>query len=316
MSNDFSTDVFFKSYLRDNERFADMMNTAVFHGEPVVDFRRLKTFDTDVSLVIDAGGEKVLTINRLRDKVKEIDMGDYVLIMGIEIQKTIDQRMATRVLVYDAFLINIYSREKPCVVLTLVLYLGEKHWYAKTNLLDELKVPEKYREGLNNWEMNFIDINRTNPSIFKNKDNQDVTKLIQVIYRWDGDREVFKHLRMSREVILAAVSATNSYQLLEELLSLEETSLKEGDYMSEAVDRAIEKAAQKVAQEMVQKAVKEAEQKSVIRSIVRQLLKKMKPLSNELKERLSIESIENLEQILDAVPDFRSEQDIWQFLAS
>jgi len=250
------------------------------------------------------------------------------LVLGIENQKNTHPRMASRMLLYDAALIDAMSRKKPCIYISLVVYLGEKRWKAKTNVLDELKVPKQYRKGLNNWETYFIDLNRTDPNIFQHKDNQDVTKLIQALYNWDGHSMIFKGLNMTREVILAAVSATNSYEILAELKSLEETSLEGEDYMCQAVTNALKKAAQQAVDEarpaILQEGMLEGERKGMqkgerntfLHLISKNYIKKFGSLSEELKAKISEQTNENLEMILDAIPDLHNGQDIMQFLVN
>jgi len=80
MSHAFSNDIIFKSFLRNNERFADMINAAVFQGMPMVDPEKLRDVNTDLSVILDSGGKKVMTIERFRDLVKMIDMGSYILV--------------------------------------------------------------------------------------------------------------------------------------------------------------------------------------------------------------------------------------------
>ena len=164
MNHSLTSDIAFKSYLRDNRHFADMINAGIFQGQQVVDPDRLRDFDSDTSFILDKGGKKILSVDRFRDKLKQIDMGEYILILGIENQKAPCYHMAKRVLMYDAAVYDAMKRnKKPCILMTLVVYLGKKRWHVKKNILDELAVPKKYRRGANNWSMYFLDMNRLNP---------------------------------------------------------------------------------------------------------------------------------------------------------
>ena len=249
MSQLFSNDILFKSYLKNNHHFADMINAGIFHGKPVIDPEKLVELDPHLAIKLDSGAENVITLERIRDLVKAIDMGDYILVLGIENQKRPHYQMASRILLYDAALIDVLPRDKPRIYQSLVVYLGERRWRVKTHLLDELKIPEEHRREMNDWQMHFLDLNRTDPKIFKTKDNQDLTKLIQMIYIWNGDVSVFKLLNMSREVIVTAASATSSRKILKELESLEETQLRGGRYMCRAVNRALKNAEKQAVEE-------------------------------------------------------------------
>ena len=45
----YKTDTFLKEFWRDNHRFADLFNTVIFQGRPVIKPEDLKEADTEVS---------------------------------------------------------------------------------------------------------------------------------------------------------------------------------------------------------------------------------------------------------------------------
>lgn len=99
--NKVKPDPFLKEFWRDNERFADLFNTVMFHGEEKVDPKKLKDMDTDLSSIIDRQGY-LETLSKTRDVIKKTDgIQDYV-ILGVESQMEVHYVMPLRVMLYDS----------------------------------------------------------------------------------------------------------------------------------------------------------------------------------------------------------------------
>ena len=82
------TDVIFKEFWRQNERFADLFNTVIFKGKEVIRPEKLSEMDTDVSGTIEMKDYKE-TLTRTRDVVKKMAYGVEFVVMGIENQEEV-----------------------------------------------------------------------------------------------------------------------------------------------------------------------------------------------------------------------------------
>ena len=82
------TDVIFKEFWRQNERFADLFNTVIFKGKEVIRPEKLSEMDTDVSGTIEMKDYKE-TLTRTRDVVKKAANDTDFVILGIENQRKI-----------------------------------------------------------------------------------------------------------------------------------------------------------------------------------------------------------------------------------
>ena len=89
------TDVIFKEFWRQNERFADLFNTVIFKGKEVIRPEKLSEMDTDVSGTIEMKDYKE-TLTRTRDVVKKMAYGVEFVVMGIENQEEVHYAMPLR----------------------------------------------------------------------------------------------------------------------------------------------------------------------------------------------------------------------------
>ncbi len=86
------TDVIFKRFWRDNDRFASLFNTVVFGGREIIKAEDLQELDTDLSNEI-VFGEYRETLERIRDVVKKAACGMDFMVLGIENQSKIHYAM-------------------------------------------------------------------------------------------------------------------------------------------------------------------------------------------------------------------------------
>lgn len=95
------TDVVFKEFWRQNERFADLFNTVIFRGKEVIKPENLSELDTDVSGTIEMKGYKE-TLTRTRDVVKKTAYGVEFVVVGLENQAEVHYAMPLRTMIYDS----------------------------------------------------------------------------------------------------------------------------------------------------------------------------------------------------------------------
>ena len=73
-----------KSYFKNNDRFADLINTGIYNGIQVVKPDDLEELDTDSSLYIHTQGMKIPLAGRVRDVIRTY-RGGYWSLSGLKI---------------------------------------------------------------------------------------------------------------------------------------------------------------------------------------------------------------------------------------
>lgn len=94
-------DVVLKDFWRDNERFADLFNAALFAGERVIEPGSLTERDTDFSSILNFE-ERTETIQRSADVVKRSTYGVDFSLLSLENQQRIHYAMPLRHMTNDA----------------------------------------------------------------------------------------------------------------------------------------------------------------------------------------------------------------------
>ena len=177
-----------KDFFDDNERFADLCNGVVFHGEHVIRAEELKEVDPNIVYRFEKRQTVVIP-----DKVK-MWKGIYLAILTLENQTEVDygmvfRAMKTEALSYDKqirkrrvknrkkknytnaaeYLSGIQKGEKFIPVIVLVLYLGmDKKWDGATTLYEMLDIDERLQPFVTNYKLNLFDFHDyTDFSTFK-----------------------------------------------------------------------------------------------------------------------------------------------------
>lgn len=91
-----------KNFWRDNARFADLFNAALFGGATFLRPDELQEADTDVSSFLKFNGHAE-TIQKVFDVVKKTANGIDFVIWGLENQSKIHYAMPLRHMIEDAF---------------------------------------------------------------------------------------------------------------------------------------------------------------------------------------------------------------------
>ncbi len=147
----------FREFWRDNERFADLFNGAVFGGAEVICAESLQEMDTDVSGTIKMDGYSE-GLERRRDVVKKFADDMTFVLLGVEAQQHIHYAMPLRHMLYDGmgylkeyrslpsrtgkfqtsdeFLSKMKKEDKLHPIITLTVYYGETPWDGPLNLRD------------------------------------------------------------------------------------------------------------------------------------------------------------------------------------
>lgn len=176
-----------KQYFSNRERFAEICNHGLFHGETILHADQLKEMDSEEQSVIGMSTEEVDVMWKSRDILKQYEDGSVFVIIGIESQTEIHYCMPLRNLLYDTLnyenqRLEIYRKHKRdrdlrdaeylsgfsrsdrlFPVFTLVLYYGEKEWDGARTLMELLDIPDElvpFQNKLLDYKLNILDIRR------------------------------------------------------------------------------------------------------------------------------------------------------------
>ena len=192
--NSVKPDTILKNFWKNNQRFADLFNTVLFNGNPVLKPSDLREVDTDVSSIIKINGH-VDTVQRILDVVRKTAYGVDFIIWGLENQEKFHYAMPLRHMVADAliylkeynevaahnrkentydtsdeFLSALKKDDRLHPVVSLCIYYGEKEWDGPFHLLDMLTVPEYLKPIVSDYKMNLIQVRESESISFQNQD--------------------------------------------------------------------------------------------------------------------------------------------------
>ena len=176
--NKVKTDTVLKDFWRDNARFADLFNAALFQGRPVIHPEELEESDTDISSILELNGH-METVQKILDVVKKSVQGVDFVILGLENQQRVHFGMPLRIMLGDAF---GYLKEYQEVAKK---NKAQGYWDGPHSLLDMLKVPEELRPVVNDYKMNLIQVRESEDLPFHNADVQTVFEISRNIYKRD-----------------------------------------------------------------------------------------------------------------------------------
>ena len=262
--NKVKPDTILKTFWRDNDRFADLFNAALFGGEQVLNPSDLTEVDTDVSSFVKFNGH-VETVQKVLDVVKKTAYGVDFVIWGLENQAKIHYAMPLRHMLGDSFsylkeyneiaarnraekgfqssdefLSNLKKTDRLHPVVSLCVYYGENEWDGPFCLTDMLEIPEKLKPLVSDYKMNLIEVRNSESLHFHNPDVDTVFDKINTIYR---DKKIPAELG----VVIGAI--TESQKLIDQALESE----KEGGQIN--MCGALEELVDKGRQEGMQKGI-------------------------------------------------------------
>lgn len=305
---DLKVDSLTKVYYMNPNHFSDMVNGTVFDGRQVIHAHMISDYDTNTSTYYDENAE-TKTIDRERDVIKKVTMGECEILIGIENQGQEKWNMPFRILEYNTFTQSRQWKQitnhdqllknPPIRSMSIVLYYGEKGWKG-VRTYDEAtqNVPVEF-ETLSSYNMfPIVDMVNLDYQKFKNKDNRDLVKGLQMLYCWNGDVSVFKGMKMSKIVALIISAHSNN----RELLDIIEQENKEEIDMCESVRRFKEKA------------IQEGKEKGMRDILKAQLNQKLGELSSEMISRINQSTKEQLDRLVVKIFDIEKEEDIIKVL--
>ena len=267
--NQVKPDTILKTFWKNNQRFADLFNTVLFEGNPVLKPNDLQEVDTDVSSIIKFNGHAE-TVQRILDVVRKTAYGVDFIIWGLENQEKIHYAMPLRHMIGDSliylkeyneiaaknrkekeystsdeFLSALKKDDRLHPVISLCIYYGEKEWDGPFNLLDMLVIPEYLKPLVSDYRMNLIQVRQSENLCFQNQDISIVFDMIRSIYNKDYEtfHEMYKDKTMSTELGLTVGSVVKLQAIINEVMKMEEKR-SEVD-MCDALQRWFDEAVQK-----------------------------------------------------------------------
>lgn len=165
----YQPDTVMKDFWRNSERFEDVCNGLLFHGEKMIS--RVKELDSEQATTLQQ-----TSIQRRRDLLKLVDIGGKPVIIGIENQQTKDKNIVFRDMEYTAYKYSIRNKDrknKLYPILTLILYYGFHQWKVNKELKEMLGVSKHVDNYVNNWKSHVFDVKEVNASLFSHKEVKD-----------------------------------------------------------------------------------------------------------------------------------------------
>ena len=188
-----------QEYLRDNERFADLVNGTLFGGKQIIEASYLKevqrkkrvscqlqTIGSNTHKIksSDESGIKFIYLEKERDFLRLHDKPGCKVLLACEVESRANYEMPVRCFTYDGveYTDQLKSRKRnrkkgkhrkrrPLVpVFHQVLYLGEERWQSKKKLQEMMEIPEAVGEFsclLPEYDICMADIHEQNPQLFR-----------------------------------------------------------------------------------------------------------------------------------------------------
>lgn len=187
-----------QEYLRDNERFADLVNGTLFAGKQIIEASYLKEVQrkkrvscqlqtigssTHKRKSSDENGVKFIYLERERDFLRLHDKPGCRVLLACEAESRANYEMPVRCFTYDGVEYTDqlkarrrnrkrgkHRKRRPLVpVFHQVLYLGETRWQSKKKLQEMMEIPEEVGEFsslLPEYDICMADIHEQNPQLF------------------------------------------------------------------------------------------------------------------------------------------------------
>ena len=245
-------DTGWKSFLSDDERYADVINGIGCKGEQVVKKEDLQEMDTQTGFLrrprfVHKLAQFRIGNVKIRDCVRKVAFGTNFAVIGIENQESMDYSIPIRNMSYDVdvyekqaaklrkevrknhkglsvgeYLYGFRKGDRLSPAVTFILYSGSQPWQGPKSLheiLDFTDIPKTLRDMIADYKINLIEIRKLeDTSVFKT----DVRQVFDFI-RCSNDKNALKKLvetddyykNMEEDAFDVAVQYTNATELIE-----------------------------------------------------------------------------------------------------
>lgn len=221
-----------KQWLCNKERFADLFNGTVFHGECVVRPEELEEMDGESGILITDKNRTEKGIQKYRDITMRWEQGAELVILACENQNKVHYAMPVRMMLYDGlsyteqvqqiwknhnpeikpteqeYLSRFCKEDKIYPVISLVFYYGLTEWDGSTDLygmfhqgkiFQNQNILQKY---VPNYSLNLIDT---------------------------GNIEHIEHFRTDLQLIFGMLKYKNEIEKLRDYVKVHESYFKHVD---------------------------------------------------------------------------------------
>lgn len=210
-------------YFEDEERFADIVNGHVFHGERYVLPEDIQERKRSSFLKWKRSGSREMR-TLYRDIVRLVKMKMKVVLIAMENQSKIHYAMPVRVMTEDSgsyyeqwkkiaryhrkkkdltgaeFLSGIAKEEKLMPVITIVVYFGKEPWDGPRSLkemLDLNGLPKEISEMVADYPLYLLEVRRIkNPELFRS----DFRWVIEFLQKENSKQEIREYLSQNEEI--------------------------------------------------------------------------------------------------------------------
>ena len=246
-------DIIIKNYWHNDEQFADFFNAVLFDGQQIIKPDELEDLDTEQSSILEHR-KYTESIGASRDNVKirkkSMLYGVEFVILGMEGQEHIHYAMPMRVMGYDygtykkqydaniakykdvkglsedEYLSRMKKTDKFILVITIVVYYGEKPWDGATSLHGMLNIPKEMELFINDYKKHLVEARKNNLKLH-NINNRDLFNLLEILLNKSGKLNEIrekainyaKEHSVEKSVIMTVAGAANcklDYNLISE----------------------------------------------------------------------------------------------------
>ena len=290
-----------KKLLRDKGCFADLCNYAFFQGRQVIQPEELVSRENDLSTLIGKV-DKPTEIKRYRDVVRKASIhGEYVII-GVEHQRTFDEKMVFRILNYDAtiYINQVESKQEIYPVGSFVFYTGDEEWKLPETLKETLKsIPSEMEPNINDWRLPVVDLKTMDARKLMNRRLRDVVEINQSMFVGSYDR-LRENRKIETESFMMAATFTCT--------NIRREDLPEGNEINMC------KAMDQLFQRFENQGIEKGEAIGIEKTLKEQLKVKLGTISSPLEERLTTTSLEKLNELTLNIFNINSEEDVLKII--
>lgn len=278
------SDIAVRQWLSANERFADLFNGTVFHGDQIVLPEELEMINGEAEIILTDKDNGKKGVQKYRDIAMRWKKGAELAVLACENQDKIHYAMPVRTMLYDSlsyaeqirtqwksylyeqkkmtgeeYLSRFRKTDKIYPVITLVFYYGQKEWDGSIDLFGMLQMDQpELKKYVPNYRINLLDAGNVEDVKQFQTDLQVIFGMLKLRKQKEklqgyiqGNKEYFGNLDME------------TYQVLRVFLNSEK-QLKEFDRcrdgggqidMCKALEDLYEEGREKGIEEVVQLAI-------------------------------------------------------------
>lgn len=283
-------------------------------GKGIITKDNISMWDSEETTVLNLP-DGFSAVDRRRDLIRKVTLEpDKEFLINLEFQQYRDKFMTLRMLVCLVMNLQNQMENKPkelLQVVPIVLFFGSHSWTKSLELMDLCKKVEEIQKYEVNFKPIIVDINKFDTNKIKNKEVRDAFRAIQLLNKWNGNKEVFEGLVLTKEsaLFVSAVTKTAKLEKIVEIYKDEEEII-----MCEAVDRVLKREREKSEKIGEKRGRAEGMKQGKVETLIKLLTRKFKVLSEELIEAVKQSSIEKLEQLSEDIFDVQSETDVLHIL--